>query len=307
MLRTPSLVRPKSIEDLLDSRLIAQIEQLDITSRRVFSGKLLGERRSKKRGQSVEFADHRNYVSGDDLRRIDWNIYGRLDKLFMKVFLEEEDLGLHVVIDGSDSADTGEPNKYLFMQRAAAALGYVGLVNLNRVAATIMGDGEGSITGSIKDMRGRRRLQEFSRFMCGNEPGGSFSFREACERIALQRRGRGVMIVFSDFLFKEGYESGLRLLSGRGYDVMCVQVLSPQEEDPPIAGDLRLKDIEDGDLAEVTISAPLLKRYKATLAAYCQQLQEFCVRRDMGYLRVNSKTPIDVLMLDYLRKRGVLK
>ena len=134
MLKSASPTRPKSIEDLLDARLIAQIERLDVTSRRSFSGKLLGERRSKKRGQSIEFADHRPYVSGDDLRRIDWNIYGRLDKLFMKIFLEEEDLGLHVVIDSSASADTGEPNKFIYMQRAAAALGYIGLVNLNRVA-----------------------------------------------------------------------------------------------------------------------------------------------------------------------------
>lgn len=307
MLKAASPPRPKSIEDLLDARLIAQIERLDITSRKMFSGKLIGERRSKKRGQSVEFADHRPYVMGDDLRRIDWNIYGRLDRLFMKVFLEEEDLGLHVVIDSSASCDTGEPSKYLFMQKAAMALGYIGLVNMNRVAATTMGDADGSIAGAIKDLRGRRRTQDLSRFICSIEPTGGYSFREAAERIALSRRGKGVMVIFSDFLFKDGYESGLRLLTGRGYDVICVQVLSPQEVDPPIAGDLRLKDIEDGDFAEVTIAAPLLKKYKATVAAYCQQLQEFCTQRDMGYLFVKSDTPIDVLLLDYLRRRGVLQ
>lgn len=307
MLKAASPPRPKSIEDLLDARLIAQIERLDITSRKMFSGKLMGERRSKKRGQSVEFADHRPYVMGDDLRRIDWNIYGRLDRLFMKIFLEEEDLGLHVVIDSSASCDTGEPSKYLFMQKAAMALGYIGLVNMNRVAATTMGDAEGSVAGSIKDLRGRRRTQDLSRFICSIEPQGGYSFREAAERIALSRRGKGVMIIFSDFLFKDGYESGLRLLTGRGYDVICVQVLSPQEVDPPIAGDLRLKDVEDGDFAEVTIAAPLIKKYKATVAAYCQQLQEFCTQRDMGYVFAKSDLPIDLLLLDYLRRRGVLQ
>lgn len=307
MLKAASPPRPKSIEDLLDARLIAQIERLDITSRKMFSGKLMGERRSKKRGQSVEFADHRPYVMGDDLRRIDWNIYGRLDRLFMKVFLEEEDLGLHVVIDSSASCDTGDPSKYFFMQKAAMALGYIGLVNMNRVAATTMGDAEGSIAGGVKDLRGRRRTQDLSRFICSIEPGGGYSFREAAERIALARRGKGVMVIFSDFLFKDGYESGLRLLTGRGYDVICVQVLSPQEVDPPIAGDLRLKDIEDGDFAEVTIAAPLLKKYKATVAAYCQQLQEFCTQRDMGYIFVKSDLAIDKLLLDYLRRRGVLQ
>jgi len=116
-----------------------------------------------------------------------------------------------------------------------------------------------------------------------------------------------VMVVLSDFFVKEGYEDGLRLLTGRGYDVFCLQVLSPQELEPDIAGDLRLRDVEDGDFAEVTISAGLLKRYKANLAAYCEQLRAFCGQRDMTLLTVKSDTPIDVLLLDYLRRRGVLR
>ncbi len=330
MIRTLNITRPKSIEDLLDSQLIAKISGLDITSRKVFAGKLKGERRSKKRGQSVEFADHRQYVSGDDLRHIDWNIFGRLDRLFLKLFLEEEDLALHVVIDASASSDTGEPNKFLFMQRAAMALAYVGLVNLNRVAATYMGGvpaGErgpsgdekaeasadlspsvrgDSVIHAVRDLRGRRRTQDLARFITSVEPGGQFSFRQAAERIALTRRGKGVMLIFSDFFFKDGYEAGLRMLVGRGYDVFCIQVLSPQEVEPPITGDLRLKDMEDGDLTEVTISAPLLKRYKANLAAYCDQLREFCARREITLLTLKSDTPVDTLLLDYLRKRGVV-
>jgi len=327
MLRTPTITRPKALEDLIDATLIAKVGGLDVASRKVFSGKLKGERRSKKRGQSVEFADHRPYVTGDDTRHIDWNIFGRLDKLFLKMFLEEEDLALHVVIDASESSDCGEPNKFAFMQKAAMALGYVGLVNLNRVAATYIGgvtespaasaEGvaesarpeEASLGGvrAIRDLRGRRRTHDLSRFMCSVRPGGSVDFRAACERIALTRRGKGIMLVFSDFFFKEGYESGLRMLVGRGYDVFCIQVLSPQEIDPPITGDLRLKDVEDADLTEVTISAPLLKRYKANLAAYCDQLRQFCSRRDINFMTIPSSTPVETLLLDYLRKRGMLR
>lgn len=307
MLRTPAPTRPKALDELLPSQLIARLDPLDLTSRKVFFGKLKGERRSKKRGQSVEFADHRAYVVGDDLRHIDWNIYARLDSLFLKLFLEEEDLALHVVIDASESSDCGNPGKFLFMQKAAMAMGYVGLVNLNRVAATAMGDAEGGIVGSIRDLRGRRRVHELARWMCSIEPRGAFSFRQAAERIAMTRRGKGVMLVFSDFFFKEGFETGLKLLKGHGYDVMCVQVLSPQEVEPDIVGDLRLRDVEDADLAEVTVSAPLLKRYKANLAAYCDSLREFCARREMQLLTVKSDTPIETLVLDYLRKRGVVK
>jgi uncharacterized protein (DUF58 family) len=321
MLRTASPKRPERLEDLLNAELIGKLEPLDLTSRKVFFGKLKGERRSKKRGESVEFADHRPYVMGDDLRHIDWNIFGRLDKLFLKLFLEEEDLSLHIVLDASESSECGEPSKFAFMQKAAMALGYVGLVNLNRVAATAMGgavrsfssDADaplvpmGDVSTAVRDLRGRRRVQELARWICSLRPVGSFSFAEAAQRIALARRGKGIMIVMSDYFFKDGFEQGLKLLVGRGYDVYCIQVLAPQEIDPPLTGDLRLKDVEDGDTAEVTISAPLLKRYKANLAAYCDSLKEFCTRRDMTMMTLRSDTPVDVLLLDYLRKKGMIK
>jgi uncharacterized protein (DUF58 family) len=307
MLPTASPTRPQSLEELLDARMVSRLGPLDISSRKVFFGKLKGERRSKKRGESVEFADHRSYVMGDDLRHIDWNIFARLDSLFMKLFLEEEDLSVHLVIDASASADCGEPSKFLFMQKAAMALGYVGLVNLNRVAVSVMGEGEGSIAGAIRDLRGRRRARDLARFLCGLVPQGGFSFDEAAERIALSRRGKGVMIIFSDFFFKDGFERGLRMLVGRGYDVFVVHVLSPQELEPDLTGDLRLKDVEDADTAEITITAPLLKRYKATLAAYNGTLQKFCAQRDMNYISVRSDTPVETLILDHLRNRGVVR
>jgi uncharacterized protein (DUF58 family) len=310
MLRTENIPRPKSLDDLLDAQLVSRLGQLDYSSRKIFSGRLKGERRSKKRGESVEFADHRPYVVGDDLRHIDWNLYGRLDRLFLKLFLEEEDLSIHLVLDASESMDCGDPNKFVFMQKLAATLGYIGMVNLNRVAGASLADREGAPAGvasSIRDLRGRRRLQEFGSWVCSLRPGGALSFTEGCKRIALSRRGKGVMIVMSDFFIKEGYEAGLRMLLGRGYDVFAIQILSPQEVEPPVTGDLRLKDVEDGDLAEVTISAPLLKRYKANLAAYCDQLRAFCARRDIMLLTVQSNTPIDTLVLDYLRRRGLLR
>ncbi len=335
MLRTPTPTRPRSIEDLLDAALIARISRLDFTSKKIFAGKLKGERRSKKRGESVEFADHRPYVSGDDPRHIDWNIFGRLDRLFLKLFLEEEDLSLHIVLDASESGDCGEPAKFLFMQRLAMALGYIGLVNLNRVTVSAIGGagrdaeterpGDDSGPGApgpslglsvspsplpvtaIRDLRGRRRTQDLARFLCSIVPRGVAPFTEGCKRIALTRRGKGVMVVLSDFFIKEGFEAGLRLLAGHGYDLFVIQVLSPQEIEPTLGGDLRLRDVEDRDLAEVTISAPLLKRYKANLGAYTQRLRDFCARREIGFMTVPSSTPIDTLILDYLRKRGLLR
>lgn len=309
MLKSTSIPRPASIDDLLDGRLATRIVQLDLASKKIFAGKMKGERRSKKRGESVEFADHRPYVMGDDLRHIDWNIYGRLDRLFLKLFLEEEDLSLHLVIDASGSSDCGDPNKFIFMQKAAMALGYLGLYNYNRVAATAIGGpgSAGGVVSSIRDLRGKRRAMELSTWLCGLSPEGSTSFGDAAKRISLTRRGKGVMIVFSDFFMKEGYETGLRMLVGRGYDVFAIQVLSPQEVDPTLAGDLRLKDVEDGDMAEVTISAPLIKRYKQNLAAYCDQFRLFCARREITAITIQSDMSVESLILDYLQTRGVLR
>ena len=305
MLRTENIKRPETIDDLLDPELVTTTSRLDYTSKKIFAGKLRGERRSKKRGESVEFADHRPYVSGDDIRHIDWNIFGRLDRLFLKLFLEEEDLSLILVIDCSASGDCGEPNKFLYMQKLAMALGYIGLVNFNRVSATAIGDP--GVISAVRDLRGRRRTQELARWLCSLTPDGGLDFREACKRIALNRRGKGVMIILSDFFIKEGYQDGLRLLIGRGFDVFAMQILSPQELKPPITGDLRLKDIEDGDMAEVTISAPLLKRYHANLTAYTDQLRQFCARREITLLTVSTETEIDTLIIDYMRKKGLLR
>ena len=157
MLRTANITHPRTIEDLLTPALIAKISRLDYTSKKIFAGKLKGERRSKKRGESVEFADHRPYVSGDDLRHIDWNIFARLDHLFLKLFLEEEDLALHIIIDASASSDCGKPSKFLFMQQLAMALGYIGLVNLNRVTVSAIG-GIATCTQVIADLHNVRSL-----------------------------------------------------------------------------------------------------------------------------------------------------
>src|SRR3569832_861364 len=157
-----ALVADRKSDLLLDPAFMARLDQLDVMSRKLLAGKLKGERRSKRRGQSVEFADYRNYVIGDDLRIIDWNIYGRLDRLFLKLFMEEEELSLYVLVDVSKSCDFGNPNKAQYMKRVAAALGYVGLVNYNRVTIAAMADGIVAETGC---MRGRRRVSQMMDFV----------------------------------------------------------------------------------------------------------------------------------------------
>src|SRR5687767_4844904 len=290
-------------ELLLDPTFMARLDQLDVMSRKLLAGKMKGERRSKRRGQSVEFADYRNYTIGDDLRFIDWNIYARLDKLFLKLFLEEEDLSLYVLVDVSKSCDYGEPHKALYMKRVAAALGYIGLVNYNRVNVIAMADGIVAETGPT---RGRRRVAQLLDFVGKLKPTGASHLAEACKRFALAHRQKGVLVILSDFFDKGGYENGLRYVSSGKYDLFAVQVLSPQEIDPELQGDLKLKDMEDDDMAEVSITQPLMKQYKANLNAYCLGLKDYITRRGGTYLFTSTAVPFDTLVLNYLRERGLL-
>ena len=310
----PRSERPTSVDQLIDSRLMARLDHLDVVSRKIFSGRVQGERRSKRRGQSVEFADFRPYVAGDDLRFVDWNIYGRLDRLFLKIFLEEEDLSLHVAVDASASMNWGDPSKFEFARRLAMALGYIGLVNQNRVSLSAFGglDAEGEPAGlqRLSNLRGRRRTHEVGKWLLGIEPGGVESFEEAMKTIALSRQGRGVMVVISDFLHKGGFETGLRYVAGRGYDVFAMQLLAPQEIDPlahGMSGDLRLVDLEDEDQAEVTVNAAVLRGYKDRLDTWCGRLRDFCIRRSIMHMIVDTGMDLDTLMLDYLRRRGLLR
>ncbi len=289
--------------ELLSGDFMHRLDQLDVLSRKILAGKLQGERRSKKKGQSVEFADYRQYVAGDDLRFIDWNLYARLDRLFLRLFMEEEDMTVAILLDVSKSMDWGDPNKLLYAKRLAAALGYIGLVNYNRVTVAAMSD---SIVAETGALRGRRRVAGMLDFLNKLEPAGPSHLAMACKRFALGHRQKGVCIVLSDFFDKGGYEAGLRYVASGKYDLFCVQVLSPQEIDPDLQGDLKLKDMEDADTAEVSITQPLIKQYKANLNAYCLALKDYVTRRGGTYLFTSTAVPFETLVLNYLRERGLL-
>jgi uncharacterized protein (DUF58 family) len=297
-------LRRKKLTDLLDPVFMSRLDALDVLSRKILQGKLQGERRSKRRGQSVEFADHRPYVAGDDLRFVDWNIYGRLERLFLKLFLEEQDLTVHIVADASASMGFGEPSKELFIKKLTAALGYVSLVNNNRVTISFVADG---VTVQLANMRGRSYLDQMAECLLTTGCDGLSNFDDACRQLAAGRIGSGVMIVLSDFLFKEGYDSGLRRLIGRQYDLYAIQVLCPQELSPDLSGELKLIDMEDADAAEITVSAALTKYYKKNLTAYCNELKDFCTSRGAVYVLANSADSVESLVLNYLRRIRLLR
>ena len=291
-------------DELLEPGFMTRIEQLEILSRKIFASKLKGERRSKRKGQSVEFADYRNYVVGDDLRFIDWNIYARLEKLFLKLFLEEEDRNVSVLLDVSRSMEFGQPSKALYAKRVAAAMSYIGLCNLDRVNLYAYSD---RLVGELAGMRGRRTMQRVVRFLREIPIEGVSLLTPAARHFAIRHSQKGIVMLISDFFDKGGFEEGLKYLIGRELDIYVLQVLSPQEVEPELAGDLKLVDVEDADVAEVTISRPLLNKYKANLQAYCQSLREYCAQRGVSYLFTTTDVPFEQIILNYLRRRGLLR
>ncbi len=295
---------PTLESNLLPPDLMGQLERLELVTRKVFRGRMKGERRSKRKGESVEFADFRNYVPGDDLRRIDWNLYARLDKLILKLFQEEEDLHFYTLIDASLSMGFGEPTKLDYAKQLAAALGFVGLVRSDRVVIESLGQ---SVRERGPVLRGRRSVWRMLEQLDGIQPGEASSLVDGVKRFCLRHRGQGVVVLISDLMDKQGYEAALKYLMAQRVDVYVIQVLSQEEIDPEVTGDLKLVDCEDQDIAEISVSAPLLARYKQTLAAFTAGAQDFCNRRGMNYLLANNQTPVKELMTNYMRRRGLVR
>jgi uncharacterized protein (DUF58 family) len=289
---------------LLDPEFLHKLEQLELVSRRIFVGRMKGERKSKRRGSSVEFAEHRNYTFGDDLRHIDWNVYGRLDKLFLKLFLEEEDLHVYTLLDTSLSMDFGTPTKLRYGKQVAAALAFIGLVNHDRV---LMDTFSARLDQGLHGIRGRSQMWRVVQYLDHLDATGQSNLTAAAREFAIRHAGKGVVVVISDFLDKHGYQDALRYLLARNMDIFVIHILSQEEVNPELVGDLRLVDCEDDDVAEITISAPLLKRYKDNLNAFVGGLKEWCTQRGITYIFTNNQFPFDKLILNYLRQRGLVK
>lgn len=283
---------------LFSPPFLAQLERLSLASRRAFRGHVKGERRSPRKGHSVEFSDYRPYGVGDDLRYVDWNIFGRLDRLHVKLFVEEEDLCLHLLVDASASMDFGRPTKLAYAVRIAAALGFVGLVNLERVGLGVLRD---RASDGWPPVRGRNQFAALADFLAGVRPGGPTHLNEALAAYALRAREPGLAVVVSDLLDPRGYESGIRALLERRFEVHIVHCLDPEELNPGLAGDLRLEDSETGEVRELTVDGEALRGYRERLTRFLEGVEGFCRAREIGYRRVSTDVPVEEFVLAQLR------
>ncbi|MEP6807306.1 MAG: DUF58 domain-containing protein [Chloroflexota bacterium] len=299
----PAAGGPGATDVLFDEVFLRRLEQLELASRRLTAGRMKGERRSVRRGQSVEFADYRNYSSGDDLRQLDWNVYARLERLFIKLFVEEEDVTVHILVDASRSMDFGDPNKLAFARRAAGALAYLGLAHLDRVSVAFLGEGR-AVT--LRPLRGKSRVFEVFRFLAEPRPERLTGLAAAARDYAGRLRGRGPLILISDLL-DPGYTDALRHLAGTRCQLSVLHVLAPEELDPEVPPDARLVDNETGHGIEVTGDDDLVDRYRARLTEWQEELATFCARRGGSYVSVPSDLDLADLLFDVLRRRRVIE
>ncbi len=311
---------------LLTPELLRRLEQFQLLAARRAKSSAKGERRSRARGQSVEFADHRSYVPGDDFRYLDWNLFGRLDKLFLKLYEEERELPVRIFLDASESMTFGEPRKFDFARQVAAAIGYVALCGFDRVSVIPFPNAQvrnetktetsdiqrptsnaqqSAVEGALRSVRGKKSSMQFFANLNALTAAGGADLNEALRRGALEARHTGLAIVLSDFLDPAGYEAGLTALVGRGFQVNVVQILAPEELAPTTFGDLRLVDAESGGLQEVTFGRYRMKAYQQTVQNFIQRLREFTTKRGINFFMAPSNMDLQDLLLKQLRKSEV--
>ena len=299
-------------EPFFREEFLLRLERLAMAARKAIPGQTQGERRSPKRGQSVEFSDFRPYAAGDDFRRIDWNAYARLERFFIKLFVEEEDLSVHFLIDASRSMRWGLPDQLDYAVHAAGALGYITLCGLDRVTVTVLDEAEKPGGGSyFPPQRGRQQalaLFDFLRKLNEPSPGikGQLVPARKLRSYAANSIRPGLLVLFSD-LMDDGWIEGMSALAGRGFEISVVHILAPDEINPDLEGDLKLVDVEQGTAVEVTADFEVLARYRATLADWQKNLHDFCTRRGMNYVPVETSMPLDQLLFTWMRRQGVLR
>lgn len=286
------------MSSLLDPAFIRRLARLRLLARRRFAGAAGGARRSTRKGQSVEFADFREYVPGDDVRRIDWSAYARLEELVLRLYVAEEDLSVYLLLDTSASLGVGDPPKLETAARLAAALAYIGLSGSERVGVVPFADGMGT---PMAPTRGKARIGRVLRFLDELEPSGETNLARAVETFLARRPRPGLVILLSDLLDPGGYERPLDRLVGQRHEPVVFHVLDREEVDPTPGGDFTFVDAERGGTVDVSLDARAIAAYRRRVAAFVEGIQAYCRRRGLSYVPAHGAIDLEEALLAYLR------
>jgi uncharacterized protein (DUF58 family) len=292
--------------ELFDTKFLAKLEHLYLLSQRIFRGAARAERKSRHIGSSLEFADYRNYVAGDDPRTIDWNVYGRLDRLFVKLFEEEEDLHVYLLVDSSASMawQSGTLSKFDQGRRIAAALAYISLANLDRVNVHAFDDTLGPDCGLF---RGKNQFHQTLSFLsaleCSNR---GTSLGKTVQRFVQRVKRRGLVVLISDFFDPEGYRAALNLLRFQRFELQVIQVVDPAELAPDFSGDFQLLDCETGQALDITSNQSARAAFKAEISNFLSGLERYCSESQTGFLQATTNDAFEDLVLRVLRERRLV-
>lgn len=291
---------------LFDSDFLQKLEYLSLISKRVFRGSLMAQRRTMQRGAGVEFSDHREYNPGDDFRHIDWNLFARHDSLLLKRFQEEEDLHVYTLLDCSRSMAFGDPPKFDFARQVAAALAYIALADLDRIAVTAFAD---DIVDDFPLTRGKGRILSLLKFLESQTARGEDT---NLERVATgfvhREQRRGLVVVVSDLYDPNGFDRGLDILRHRKYEPHVVQIFDRYEKDPPdMLGDVEMWDVESGAARKVTVTESNLRHYRQLFTDFQGAIQRYCNRHALGCTRTSTEVPFDELILRMMRQAGAVR
>lgn len=296
-------VRPDS-EVLLDETFLRRLERLNLLARRATRTGVVGEHRSHRRAASLEFADYRHYVVGDDLRRIDWNVYGRLDNLFLKLTEAKEDIALHLLLDCSQSMNWGQPRKLLYARQLVAALGYLALSRFDAITVATFSDG---LHERFPLTRGKGQALALLSFLNDVQVGGTTDLDAAMATYCAGTLRGGVAVVVSDLLTPGGQEAGVQRLLRAGLEVTVVHLLHAHELHPELSGELELLDVETGEIVEITVGQEAIRSYEERVAAWCRSLKESFAAHGVTYVQVDTSIPLESLVLQHLRQRRLVR
>ena len=302
--RASAVPAPKPGEDdLFDEEFQRKIEYLAIVSRKVFAGRMRAERKTRKSGSGIEFADHRDYVAGDDFRYLDWNVYQRFGRLLLRLFEEEEDLSIYLILDASSSMGFGDGKKLMFAKRAIAALAYIGLANLDRVAISTTTD---RVLTRMPPTRGKQRIFRVFEFLRSTQANGTTDLGQALKVFVSQNKRRGLAVLVSDLFDPAGFEHGINALRFNKFEPFVLHLIDPNDAQPSIRGDVRIYDCETGDEREVTVTPKVLQKYREAYEQYLQDVQGFCTKKQVSYAQADINTPFEEVVLRFLRRGGIV-
>lgn len=289
---------------LFDDEFLQKLEYLKLVSNRLLPGHLKGEHRSRRTGSGLEFSDFRPYVSGDDTRAVDWRAYLRLDKLILRLFEEEADLPIYIFVDASQSMAYGMPSKFDYARKVAAALCYIGLLNLDRVSIAAYADGVGE---EMNPCRGKEQIWRAFRFLESVDTSGTTNLIKTLKSFFGVQRRRGLAVIASDFLDREGIENAFRFLRYFRHDVFAVHVASVEETRPELPDEVLLVDSEDGTSERVRVSPQILAAYADVFQQHSKHVESQCLKYGWGYALAMTDVPFEDLILQVFRQDRFLR